>query len=41
MKWLGHVNRMEDHREPYRAFLGVGEGEENQERGGWMTLKMI
>jgi hypothetical protein len=31
---------MEDHREPKRAlqaFLGVGEGEENQERGGWMT----
>jgi hypothetical protein len=27
MKWLGHVNRMEHHRERYRAFLGVGEGE--------------
>jgi hypothetical protein len=39
LKCLGHVNRMEDHREPkkhYRAFLGVGE-EETQERGGWMT----
>jgi hypothetical protein len=39
LKWLGHVNRMEDQREPTRAIrviLGVGEGEENQERGGWM-----
>jgi cobyrinic acid a,c-diamide synthase len=31
LKWLGHVNRMEDHREPKR-FLGVGEGEENQKK---------
>jgi hypothetical protein len=35
---------MEDHREPkrsYRVFLGVEEGEENQERSGRMTWKMI
>jgi hypothetical protein len=41
LKWLGHVNRMEDQRERYRAFLGVGEGEENQERGGWMMWNII
>jgi hypothetical protein len=35
---------MEDHREPTRVLQGipgVEEGEENQERGGWMTWKMI
>jgi hypothetical protein len=23
LKWLGHVNRMEDHREPKRALQGI------------------
>jgi Tfp pilus assembly protein PilZ len=41
LKLLGHVNRIEDHRECCRVFLGVGEEEEIQEKGGWMTWKMI
>jgi hypothetical protein len=39
LKWLDHVNRMEDHRQP--ATAGVAKGEQNRERGGWMTWKMI
>jgi hypothetical protein len=27
-------------RERYKVFLGVGEGEKNQGRGGWMTRKI-
>jgi hypothetical protein len=27
LKWLGHVNRMEDHREPKRVLQGIP--------GGW------
>jgi hypothetical protein len=26
LKWLGHVNRMEDHREPKRALQGIPGG---------------
>jgi hypothetical protein len=37
LKWLGHVYRMEDNKEPKRTLqgiTGVEEGEETQERGG-------
>jgi hypothetical protein len=40
LKWLSHVNRMEEPRERYRLFLGVEGGEKNQERGGWIMWKM-
>jgi hypothetical protein len=42
LKWLGHVNKMENYKQSKRAqrvFMGV-EGEDNQERGGWITWKM-
>jgi hypothetical protein len=44
LNWLGHVNRMEDHREPKRVLQDIPRGGRRrgkQERGGWMTSKMI
>jgi hypothetical protein len=31
LKWLGHINRMEDHREPKRALQSIA--------GGWVREK--
>jgi hypothetical protein len=37
LKWLGHVNRMEDHREPKRALQGIpGGGRRGKPRKRWL-----
>jgi hypothetical protein len=36
-KWLGHVNRMEDHREPKRALQSIPEENRGKPRKRWLN----
>jgi hypothetical protein len=36
LKWLGHVNRIEDHREPKRALQGIPGGGRGNQRKRWL-----